>query len=282
MTNRIEATSQWVRHQLGQSYTAFAGRWKDSRGSAWVSLLINGEPLGHLLPHIADELIVVLDANNMPYKLTNTGVDLLPTEQALERTFSELALAMRDRGLVPLWRDEKQSLYRQDGTWLVDIERGLFKTLGLQSRAVHLHAFSAIGNVWISRRAMTKSENPGMLDNLSAGGIGAGENHLICAERELWEEAGLKPEHLSTQTTSPYVLWVNRPLQHGWHNELIYMVTINLKAETIPANQDGEASGFFLMTPVACQKKINDWQFTPDAGLVTALQLTNPQPNRTF
>jgi 8-oxo-dGTP pyrophosphatase MutT (NUDIX family) len=161
------------------------------------------------------------------------------------------------------------------GEVLATAERALFKTLGFRSRAVHVHVKNHKGCVWTGVRSMSKHENPGMLDNLAAGGIASAESVDSTLWRELDEEAGLNSDDFAwIEPLPPHELVLSRPLLYGgWHHETVILFHGQLKPGRRPKNRDGEVGAFQLMTPNACVEAINAWQFTPDAALCCALGL---------
>ena len=62
---------------------------------------------------------------------------------------------------------------------------------GLMHRSVHILVFNFHGDLFLQKRSMVKDENPGLWDTAAAGHVGAGENYLHSAQRELKEELGL-------------------------------------------------------------------------------------------
>src|SRR3546814_3997194 len=73
------------------------------------------------------------------------------------------------------------------------------RPLGLLTRAVHLNAWTPDGRLWIARRALSKSTDPGMWDTLVGGLAGSREDLEQALLRECAEEAGLErsEEHTS-------------------------------------------------------------------------------------
>lgn len=286
----IEADRVWVKSELGLPFGAFCNRWRD-RSSLSPSnpdcevLYIGDEALGWLhgqaLLRVRKGLQAISQATGQAVGQANeqpcdaTGPIRIPLHQA-QNTLAELGRWLHQQQWVPAWRDELQTVNNQKGEKLFDLERGLFKILGLRSQAVHIHIETPDGLIWIGRRSLQKKENPGMLDNLSAGGVGANEAPWDCVWRELNEEAGLKPDWVElTQAGEP--LLVSRPIEMGWHHETIYLFRGIVPRNWTPSNRDGEVQGFELMTPKACQDAVNQWRFTPDAGLVTALLMSRHQ-----
>lgn len=274
MTEKIEATATWVQQTLGSDFLPFSQRWRDSSQAEFTPLVIHGHALGHLIPALKIKVVEAFEALDIAYQEGSHWLELTSSGQDAQAALTRTGEWLRQNGLVPFWRDELFTLLDNRGEALFELERGLFKTFGFQSQAVHMHATTGNNHGWISRRSMQKTENPGMLDNLSAGGLSAGESPMACCKRELWEEAGIDEKAIVALHQVETLIWVNRPLNLGWHNELIHTFRVTLSEKAKPCNQDGEAMGFYLMPPMPLQNMINRWQFTPDAGLVTALQLS--------
>lgn len=286
----VTADRAWVQAHLGSTVPGFCQRWRDSSslapGIPFKRLQVGTEALGYLQGEALGRVELGLnaiqgqtgDGAGGAFRLDTQGEAAdtaplwLPAGQAaalLHRLGEHLHL----RGEVPGWRGELQTVRSASGQALFDLERGLFKLLGLRSEAVHVHMETPEGLIWIGRRAWSKKDNPGMLDNLSAGGVGAGETADTCVWRELDEEAGLTPADVQLEYL-PQTLLMCRPVGLGWHHEVVHLFKGVVRRGWTPYNRDGEVQGFELMTRQACLEAVNRWQFTPDAGLVTALLLT--------
>lgn len=279
----LEADRIWVRSELGQTFIGFCDKWRD-KGSLDAStpkpkrLMIGNEPLGWLHGEALNRVVAGL--RDLGGDCANSEFEHCDSLQIplgnIQNTLTELGGWLHARQWVPAWRDEMQTVHNLKGEPLFELERGLFKMLGLRSQAVHIHIETPDGLVWVGRRSIHKKENPGMLDNLSAGGMGAGETAWSCVWRELDEEAGLYPADVNLEQARTPIL-VSRPVGIGWHHETIYLFKGIVPRNWTPKNRDGEVQGFELMTRDACVNAVNQWRFTPDAGLVTALLLS---PNR--
>lgn len=277
-----QATRALVQEMLAQCFAPFVARWRDASHTPaavdYARLVLNGEPMGHLYGRSLT--VVKAHAHTLPLPLqwtqSDAGVAVLQIEapwDALNAALTDWGLALHTQGLVRGWRNEMQAAHNVQGVTRLILERGLFKLLGLCSQAVHMHIETPNGLVWMGQRALSKAENPGMLDNLAAGGLSAQENPLECALRELREEAGLHADEVDLQATGP-LLRMNRSIQHGWHQETVYMFKGEVAAHWRPCNQDGEVAGFCLMTRRAAVNAVNQWRLTPDAALVTAWMLS--------
>ncbi|WP_293661224.1 DUF4743 domain-containing protein [Rhodoferax sp. OV413] len=180
--------------------------------------------------------------------------------------------ACHARGLVHGWRDEAFAFWGHDCLMppedgrppLLAVERAGFRFLGMRSHAVHINGFTADGRLWCGRRARTKATDPGQLDNVTAGGLPAGEAPWHCAQRELLEEAGALPA--DTQALHAHgLIRTARVDAGGWHDETLLVYNWACPAGWTPRNQDGEVAEFLCLTPAQTVSRILEGEFTRDA-----------------
>lgn len=276
----ITAHQLWLQENTKAQFLPFAARWRDKSSAPaqqFSDWYLNGEHMGHLDQRHLHLVLPAFEAVDLLLTPGPRGFDLHTdaNPQALSAAFASIANRLRALGLVPGWRDEEQLVLSPQGQILATAERALFKTLGLRSRAVHVHVENHLGQVWTGVRAASKHENPGMLDNLAAGGIASAETVESTLWRELGEEAGLNSDDFSwIRPLTPHELVLSRPLLYGgWHHETVILFHGQLKPGHRPCNRDGEVAAFQLMRPKACVEAVNAWQFTPDAALCCALAL---------
>jgi 8-oxo-dGTP pyrophosphatase MutT (NUDIX family) len=188
-----------------------------------------------------------------PYPTSDPGVGL-----------RSVARLMAAKVSLPFaWVDHDNHAYFQ-------LERSAFRTLGLRSTAIHVNGFTHSGYIWLSRRSENKFIDPGLLDNLAAGGIAADETPWVCAKRELWEEAGV-PMAISEQINPVGRMHMCRPIaQLGFHDEQVYIYDLALPEQFVPTNHDGEVSGFIEISYSEAAARILADEFTVDAAFVTA------------
>jgi 8-oxo-dGTP pyrophosphatase MutT (NUDIX family) len=134
----------------------------------------------------------------------------------------------------------------------------------MMSHAVHIHGFLPNGDLWCGRRSDNKPTDPGLLDNLAAGGLTAGETPLTTALRELAEEAGL---HLSDpdRLQGAGITRTQRLEPQGWHDEQLLVYKLHLSEEETPVNADGEVQEFLCLSPGEVVSRMQSGQFTADA-----------------
>lgn len=243
----------------------------------WLRWCLGEIELGWLAPARVAPLLAVLEGCRVEgRRLVWAGQDLAPIERS--RRMQGAALRLRNLGLIPGWRGEAyaceqpvEAPERQRGASLFEMERAAFRFFGLQSRAAHVNGFSA-GRLWCGRRAPDKATDPGLLDNLAAGGLPAGEALADCARRELFEEAGVPPA-LTAGLREQGAVAVRRPVAEGLHDEVLQVFRLDLPEDFRPRNQDGEVSEFLCLSPAEALARCQAGEFTRDAAVVMACGL---------
>jgi 8-oxo-dGTP pyrophosphatase MutT (NUDIX family) len=209
-------------------------------------------------------------------------------EHAMQRSHAlqTFLLHQTSHGHLPGWRGEFFAWWPDQPAWppaldvppFLCVERAGFRHLGMMSHAVHIHGFLPNGDLWCGRRCDHKATDPGLLDNLAAGGLTAGETPLTTALRELAEEASLHlpdPDRLRgcgairTQRLEP----------QGWHDEQLLVYTLHLSEQDIPINADGEVQEFLRLNPGDVISRMQSGQFTVDACASLAQSLAELMPD---
>ncbi|QWE01415.1 NUDIX domain-containing protein [Polynucleobacter sp. JS-Mosq-20-D10] len=231
-----------------------------------------GQVIGYLDPDFTNYLQESLGESPIPH--VELGQDRLTINNAkplaLSESLSKIADRMRHGGLIPGWRNEDFAWIDQNGHEYFRLERSAFRAFGFRSMATHINGYTKAGNLWLGRRSETKSTDPGRLDNLAAGGIGADETPRVNARRELWEEAGVPPQ-ISDHIDPVGRIHMRRPIQgRGFHDEQLYIYDLELADNFAPTNHDGEVSGFIEISLSEAAARILADEFTSDAAFVTA------------
>ncbi len=233
----------------------------------YVPFWMAGESLGHIR---RDLCAAVLQAGSVEacedgLRLRDAGF----TGPRRGRLLQALAVHLRGTGLIADWRNELCSVLNLAGSEVARCERGAFTTLGIQNRAVHVNGHLADGRLWIARRSQIKRADPGMLDNLAAGGVSAGETVRACAIRELWEEAGVS-RGLASRLQFPGIgLRSVRETRHGLHDEQMIVADVLLPPGFLPLGRDGEVEQFLCMTRGDVAAALDRGDFTIEAALST-------------
>ena len=244
-----------------------------------MQFFLDDLPIGQVEDRWSDLLVRVLPTAHRDHAVIRwqPGSDD-PSDRSAQ--IQAAALVLRDHGVLSGWRDERYCCEQPVaepclafGAELFQLERAAFRFFGLMSRAVHVNGLRADGRVWCGRRAPHKAIDPGRLDSLAAGGLGAGEDILDCTRRELFEEAGVPPA-LSSALVARGAVRTRRAEPEGWHDEVLHVFDLLLPDDFEPANQDGEVSDSVLLALPALQARLGE--FTEDA--VAALRQSVLRP----
>jgi len=218
------------------------------KASRYVPFMAGGRRIGWLQPELAARLA------SFPHVFSAGAerVNLLDAEG-----LTPVVEALAKEGFIPGWRNER---YRIED--LFDIERAAARPFGLTTQAVHLNGVAG-ERMWLARRSATKQIDPGMLDNLVAGGIGSGFSVLETLIKEAWEEAGI-PAELARKATAGGTIQVLREVPEGVQSEIVSIYDLELPEDWLPQNQDGEVSEFKLLAFSEVEREV----LTFEAALV--------------
>ncbi len=237
----------------------------EGSGSSYLPFWIDGEILGRVRRDLGPALLEAgaVEAGDVGLRLRDQGF----SNPRRSRLLQGLAVQLRGAGLIADWRNELCSVLNSAGAEVARCERGAFRTLGIQNRAVHVNGHLADGRIWVARRSQLKRADPGMLDNVAAGGVSAGESLRSCAMRELWEEAGV-PRELASKVEFPGMsIRSVRETRFGLHDELVIVADVALPAGFVPLGRDGEVEHFLCMTRDEVEGALERREFTVEAAL---------------
>jgi 8-oxo-dGTP pyrophosphatase MutT (NUDIX family) len=122
--------------------------------------------------------------------------------------------------------------------------------------------------MWLGRRSATKATDPGMLDNVVAGGIGWGLGVRATLAKECWEEAGI-PAGLAARAIAGRTVQVLCSLPEGTQSEQIFVYDLPLPSDFVPHNQDGEVAEHLL----AGVPEVIGWLRAGDATMDASLAM---------
>jgi 8-oxo-dGTP pyrophosphatase MutT (NUDIX family) len=181
--------------------------------------------------------------------------------------------ALAADGRIPGWRNETYAIRNAfDAPPLAYIERAASRFFGTMTYAVHLNGIveyeAGAPQLWIARRSETKATDPGMLDNVVAGGIGWGFSIETTIVKECWEEAGI-PEQIAALAVPGRAVHVLQSLPEGTQAEQIFIYDLLLPEDFVPHNQDGEVGEHRLARIDEVARWIEDAAMTVDASLAT-------------
>uniref|UniRef100_UPI0033413BDD NUDIX hydrolase n=1 Tax=Castellaniella defragrans TaxID=75697 RepID=UPI0033413BDD len=184
----------------------------------------------------------------------------------LDAVLRGIAEALRAAQCLRAWRDELLDVIGE-GRVLARIERAAVRPLGLLTQAVHLNAWAPDGRLWIARRALDKSTDPGLWDTLSGGLVAAGEDHETALLRESREEAGLRAVEIAGHGPLRMVLRMHRRLPEGYQVENLLLCDCVLDAAVTPVNMDGEVCEIRCVAVAELWEMLGHGAFTLEAEL---------------
>lgn len=175
----------------------------------------------------------------------------LDSPQQRTGAIATVAAALHAEGALSAWRGELYAVAPGFGErpWFL-LERAAARYFGVETWAVHVNATVGAGptrRMWFARRAPTKAIDPGMLDNLVGGGVAAGATIAATLAKEAWEEAGI-PADIACRARPMGTVAIRRDRPDGLQRETIFVHDLELAADFVPANQDGEAVSHRLVT----------------------------------
>jgi len=157
------------------------------------------------------------------------------------------------------------------GPLLFELDRGMIEFFGVPAYAVHLNGWRPGTDgpaFWIAKRAMNKAMAPGKLDNMVAGGLGAGYTAWQTVLKEAGEEAGLT-KALAIRAQAAGAIRYRIELPDGMRDEVLFVYDIQLPMDFVPCNTDGEVEDFRLLPVRECLRLVRETdQFMYDVNLV--------------
>lgn len=213
-------------------------------------LVVDGIALGWLDDARAIRLAQIAPAT---FAVDTAAVRFAPRvrdSSARSAAIAEVALTLRAEGALPGWRDELYSVAPAFGTQATFVlERGAARWFGVHTYAAHVNGLSqrdGHSRMWLARRSPVKAVDPALLDNLVGGGIAAGMDIAGTVVKEAFEEAGIAAD-LARRAAPTGAIHVKRACADGLQRETLYVHDLDLPADFVPANQDGEAVGHRLV-----------------------------------
>lgn len=234
---------------------------------------------GHMLKYIVDMFSwpETWKIDHKAQTVTLSGTDLQERNERINSTL----LAERDRGTFKLlrkWTGEVLPVYGPGRELVMSIERAACPLFGVVIYGVQLLAYHQVDDkfsIWISKRAMTKSTFPGLLDSTVGGSLPTGETPTACLVREAEEEASFPQSLTKDLARSCGTLnYVNIADERGGGEtglvrpEVQYLYEMRLPEDVTPTPCDNEAEAITLMNVDELKAALAGGKFTPLNGCV--------------
>ncbi len=169
---------------------------------------------------------------------------------AVSRAIDAVVDALVAESRVPKWRNETFDVAPCWGAPPVfRLDRGAVPFFGTRAYGVHLNGYLRKGNtlyLWIGRRSPDKQVAPNKLDNLVAGGIGNGHGVDETLLKEGEEEASI-PRSLLKDAIPAGAVSYRMETRLGIRDDVLFVYDLEMPADFLPKNRDGEIVHFELM-----------------------------------
>lgn len=256
------------RSDMAATRVAFLIRTSGASGSTLVTA---GSVARRDLPALAR-----LNVPDLQVRQDDAAHVLLDLPDAAARTacLAPVNVALRDAGLIRAWRHETYSIQLAAGAEpLAHIERAAARFWGTLTFGAHANGYRCgpdgrPSHLWIARRSLQKPTDPGRLDNLVGGGVPHDQLPFETLVREGWEEAGL-PAELMRQARAGRIYRLQRDIPEGLQVSDLHVFDLELPADQVPHNQDGEVAEFRCLPVAEALECAATNQMTVDAALVT-------------
>ncbi len=143
----------------------------------------------------------------------------------------------------------RNELYPACPTWGASprflFDRALAPYFGLRAYGVHMNGYDGL-YLWIGRRAADKSVDPNKLDNTVAGGQPASLSLKENLVKECAEEANI-PREMVENAIPVGCMTYQYETEKGIKPDCMFCYDLEMPADFIPENTDGEISEFMLM-----------------------------------
>jgi hypothetical protein len=186
---------------------------------------------------------------------------------AVSRAVDAVVDALVAEKRVPKWRNETFDVAPRWGAPAVfRLDRGAVPFFGTRAYGVHLNGYlweSGSLHLWVGRRAPDKRVAPDKLDNIVAGGIGNGHGLQETLLKEGVEEASI-PRNLTSDALPAGVVSYRMESELGVRDDVLFVFDLEMPADFVPKNQDGEIAHFELMPASAVLDRVrtsDDFKF---------------------
>ncbi len=189
--------------------------------------------------------------------------DVAAVSRAVDAVVDALVAEQR----VPKWRNETFDVAPRWGAPAVfRLDRGAVPFFGTRAYGVHLNGYRREGStlhLWVGRRAPDKRVAPDKLDNIVAGGIGNGHGLEETLLKEGEEEASI-PRSLTSHAVPAGAVSYRMETELGIRDDVLFVFDLEMPADFVPKNQDGEIVNFELMPASAVLDRVrtsDDFKF---------------------
>ena len=240
--------------------------------SGFLPLLLTGHRVGRVRKDFALRLL------DFPavFARSTDGIEIVPADVGPDGLTAAVGLVVRklvQAGEIPSWRNEWFDVGADDDRRpLFRIDRGALPRFGVRAYGVHLNGYVRRPDglhLWIARRAPDKLVDPDKLDNVVAGGMGAGHDPWSTLLKEAEEEASLSKE-IAGKAIPVGIVSYAMERENGLRDDVLFLYDLELPADVVPTPNDQEIVGFELLPVGEVLRLVRD---TDDVKFNVALTL---------
>ena len=229
--------------------------WTPSR---YRPFLIAGQEVGLL----RDDIAGWLNTRGGPFRGAAGGIVLATepdTRGERSRALRRAAEAMVAARLVRKLRGEDYAVVREWGDEpLAVLDRGAVNAFGVRAFGLHVNGIVRRDSrpaLWIGRRAPDKAVDPDKLDNMVAGGQPAGLSLAENLVKEAAEEAAMDAA-LALRAVPVGTISYRMETETGLRRDTLFVYDLDLPADFVPRNTDGEIVAFALMDAAEVAERV--------------------------
>ena len=226
----------------------------------FVPLVVHDKLIGHVHHQNQEKLTEsgLLDYTNGQLTFSKA----IDTKKSRTEAVEELIVKPNLFPNMPLWDENLDVLDRWGGEVLWIMRRGLHHLLGTRTWGVHINGYTITNDktyIWTAKRARTKKNFPGKMDDLVAGGIPSDHTPGQTVIKEAKEEADIPP-HMAAQAKPVGVLAYKKQYGPNCEWNFPFIFDLLLPDDFIPKPNDGEVESFQLL-PIEKVAEIVDTSF---------------------
>ena len=205
-------------------------------------------PVGHIAAEFAERLaayptVFAVSAGSVGL------VDALTTPAARTAAVARVLAELHAEGLFGGWRNEAYPVASSFAEPpLMTMERAAVPLFGVRAYGIHINGIVRTDDglrMWIARRSLSKPTGPGLWDQVVAGGQPAGLSLADNLIKECAEEAAIPPDIARRAVPVGAISYLGeRP--DGLRNDVLFTYDLELPADFMPVNTDGEVEDFHL------------------------------------
>ncbi|XBW37023.1 hypothetical protein QEN19_002603 [Hanseniaspora menglaensis] len=207
---------------------------------------------------------------------------LSSNQESYNVLFEKFALAAKESKIFKCtegWRNEKYTLYDNNKTPYIMLERAMTTIFGIVTFGIHINGFFFDKNsnlrMWIPRRSATKATWPLKLDNVVAGGLGNGDSVDKTLWKELKEEANIDKSDIEDRVKMVGCL------TYFYFSKDLTLCSFNDEDDVITAEQEFIYDIEFpeTVTPSINDSEVHEFKHYGLQELVTLLKSNDFKPN---